>query len=123
MSNEDDKVQRISLGALEDTGEVLRQANEAVVVHELRRALQRQAERDIVINDLRAVQDALIASSLVARDKIDGLERAVGVLVRQQQELHERQDIITAVCDAFVERLNKSNEAIAKLAEDVADRD
>ena len=52
----------------------------------------------------------------LAIEEIKKLKNAQSVLLRQQQELHARQDVISGVCDAFSARL-------ARLTEEVADRD
>jgi hypothetical protein len=121
-----DKMERIKLEELrrlEDTGKVILQANEALVVHELRRVLERQAERDLVIEEMRGLIDTLSVGSLLAIEEIKKLKHAHGVLLRQQVELHERQDIISAVCDAFAEKLEAEANERLQLAAEVADRD
>jgi len=111
------------LGELEDTGKVLLRANDALVLHELQQVLTRQAERDIVINDMRAVLDTLAAGHILAIDEIKKLRHAQSVLVRQQADLHARQDIISSVCDAFAAKLESETKARFALAEEVGDRD
>lgn len=124
-----DKMARIKLKELEelerldDTGKVILQANEALVVHELRRVLERQAERDLVIDEMRSIIDTLSVGHVLAIEEIKKLKNAQSVLLRQQIELHERQDIISAVCDAFAVKLEKEAQNRLKLAEEVADRD
>ena len=127
MSDDDlDKIARLKLdelAGLDDTQKVLLRANEALVVHELRRVLERQAERDLVIDEMRGIIDALAVGHVMAIEEIKKLKRAQEVLVRQQRELHERQDIISAVCDVFAEKLERESQERLRLAEEVADRD
>lgn len=128
MVSEDEKskVERIrleELARLEDTGKIILRANEALVVHELRRVLERQAERDLIIDELRGVVDTLAVGHVLAIEQIKKLQHAQSVLLQQQQELHERQDIISAVCDTFAERLEQEAKAREKLVHEVADRD
>jgi len=130
--NKLDKMERIKLdelkelekiGQLEDTDKIVLRANEALVVHELTRMLQRQAERDVVIDEMRSIVDTLAVGHVMAIEEIKKLKSAQSVLLRQQIELHERQDIISAVCDAFAARLEEEATARAKLAAEVADND
>ncbi len=129
MSDADDKyektrlVQLDELDRLEDTGKVLLQANEALIVHELRRMLERQAERDLVIDEMRGIIDTLAVGHVMAIEEIKKIKHAHSVLLRQQVELHERQDMISAVCDAFAAKLEEEAKAREKLAGEVADRD
>jgi len=121
-----DKMERIKLdelARLEDTGKVLLQANEALVVHELRRMLERQAERDLVIDEMRGMIDTLAVGHVLAIDEIKKLKNAQSVLLRQQVELHERQDMISAVCDAFAAKLEQETKARLQLAAEVGDND
>ena len=121
-----DKMERIKLdelARLEDTGKVLLQANEALVVHELRRMLERQAERDLVIDEMRGMIDTLAVGHVLAIDEIKKLKNAQSVLLRQQVELHERQDMISAVCDAFAAKLEQETKDRLKLAAEVGDND
>ena len=127
-----DKMERIKLselqelekiGKLEDTDKIVLRANEALVVHELTRMLQRQAERDVVIDEMRSIVDTLAVGHVLAIEEIKKLKNAHGVLLRQQVELHERQNIISGVCDAFAARLEEEATARAKLAAEVADTD
>jgi type III secretory pathway component EscV len=121
-----DKMERIKLDELdrlEDTGKVLLQANEALVVHELRRMLERQAERDLVIDEMRSMIDTLAVGHVMVIDEIKKLKNAQSVLLRQQVELHERQDMISAVCDAFAAKLEQETQDRLRLAEHVGDRD
>lgn len=121
-----DKMKRLKLeelARLEDTGKVLLQANEALVVHELRRVLERQAERDLVIDEMRGIIDTLSVGHVLAIEEIKKLKYAQSVLLRQQIELRERQDIIASVCDAFAEKLEKEMKERERLAAEVADRD
>ena len=127
-----DKMERIKLselqelekiGKLEDTDKIVLRANEALVVHELTRMLQRQAERDVVIDEMRSIVDTLAVGHVMAIEEIKKLKNAHGVLLRQQVELHERQNIISGVCDAFAARLEEEATARAKLAAEVADTD
>lgn len=124
--DEKTKIERIrmeEIARLEDTGKVLLQANEALVVHELRRVLERQAERDLVIEEMRGIIDTLAVGHVMAIEEIKKLRSAQGVLIRQQIELRERQDIIANVCDAFAEKLEKESDERLKLAAEVADHD
>jgi hypothetical protein len=103
-----DKITRVPLDELDvfgDTGEVLVKANEALVLHEFRRMLERQAERDMVIEDMRGIIDTLATGHVMAVSEIKKLKQSHAVLVRQQSELHERQNIIAAVCDVFAKKL------------------
>ena len=127
-----DKMERIKLGELkeleaigelEDTGKVLLQANEALVIHELRRVLERQAERDLVIDEMRSIIDTLAVGHVMAIEEIKKLKNAHSVLLRQQIELHERQNIISNVCDAFAAKLEEETKARIQLAAEVADCD
>lgn len=121
-----DKMERIKLdelARLEDTGKVLLQANEALVVHELRRMLERQAERDLVIDEMRGMIDTLAVGHVLAIDEIKKLKNAQSVLLRQQVELHERQDMISAVCDAFAAKLEQETKARLQLAAELGDND
>jgi len=121
-----DKMERIKLDELdrlEDTGKVLLQANEALVVHELRRMLERQAERDLVIDEMRSMIDTLAVGHVMVIDEIKKLKNAQSVLLRQQVELHERQDMISAVCDAFAAKLEQETKARLQLAAEVGDND
>jgi hypothetical protein len=121
-----DKMRRIKLDELErleDTGKVLLLANEALVVHELRRVLERQAERDLVIDEMRGIIDTLAVGHVMAIEEIKKLKNAHGVLLRQQVELHERQDMISAVCDAFAAKLEQETQDRLKLAAEVGDID
>lgn len=121
-----DKMEHIKLNELqklEDTGKVLLQANEALVVHELRRVLERQAERDLVIDEMRGMFDTLAVGHVLAIDEIKKLKNAQSVLRRQQIELHERQDIISAVCDAFAAKLEQETQDRLQLANEIADKD
>jgi type III secretory pathway component EscV len=121
-----DKMERIKLdelARLEDTGKVLLQANEALVVHELRRMLERQAERDLVIDEMRSMIDTLAVGHVLAIDEIKKLKNAQSVLLRQQVELHERQDMISAVCDAFAAKLEQETKDRLQLAAEVGDND
>ena len=111
------------VGQLEDTDKIVLRANEALVVHELTRMLQRQAERDVVIDEMRSIVDTLAVGHVMAIEEIKKLKNAHGVLLRQQIELHERQNIISGVCDAFAARLEEEATARAKLAAEVADTD
>jgi type III secretory pathway component EscV len=124
-----DKMEKIKLDELrdlerlEDTGKVLLQANEALVIHELRRVLERQAERDLVIDEMRSIIDTLAVGHVMAIEEIKKLKNAQNVLLRQQVELHERQDMISAVCDAFAAKLEQETQDRLRLAEHVGDRD
>jgi len=124
-----DKMERIKLDELrdlerlDDTGKVLLQANEALVVHELRRMLERQAERDLVIDEMRGMIDTLAVGHVMAIEEIKKLKNAQSVLLRQQIELHERQDVISAVCDAFAAKLEKETQARLKLTDEIGDKD
>ena len=124
-----DKMEKIKLDELrdlerlEDTGKVLLQANEALVIHELRRVLERQAERDLVIDEMRSIIDTLAVGHVMAIEEIKKLKNAQSVLLRQQVELHERQDMISAVCDAFAAKLEQETQDRLRLAEHVGDRD
>lgn len=126
MSDKKFEVERIrleDLPKLDDTDKVVLRANEALVVHELRQVLVRQAERDLIIEELRAVVDTLSVGHVLAVEEIKRLKYAQGVLLRQQQELHERQDIISAVCDSFAEKLEKETEARERLVTEISDKD
>jgi hypothetical protein len=124
-----DKMERIKLDELrdlerlDDTGKVLLQANEALVVHELRRMLERQAERDLVIDEMRGIIDTLAVGHVMAIEEIKKLKNAQSVLLRQQIELHERQDVISAVCDAFAAKLEKETQDRLRLADEIGDKD
>jgi len=128
FEDEKDAMARVALEELErlsldDTQKVLLRANEALVVHELRRVLERQAERDLVIDELRGMIDTLVVGHVMAVEEIKKLKSAHSVLLRQQVELHERQDVISAVCDAFVERLEAETHRRLALTEELGDRD
>jgi len=124
-----DKMERIKLeelkelGELEDTGKVVLQANEALVIHELRRMLERQAERDLVIDEMRSIIDTLAVGHVMAIEEIKKIKNAHSVLLRQQIELHERQNIISDVCDAFAAKLEQEIQDRLRLAAEVADTD
>jgi len=120
-----DKMERIrldELDRLEDTGKVILRANEALVVHELTRMLERQAERDLVIDEMRSIIDTLSVGHVLAIEEIKKLKHAHSVLLRQQVELHERQDIISSVCDAFAAKLEHETQDRLKLADEVGDK-
>ena len=132
MSDADDKLDKMErikldelrdLERLDDTGKVLLQANEALVVHELRRMLERQAERDLVIDEMRGIIDTLAVGHVMAIEEIKKLKNAQSVLLRQQIELHERQDVISAVCDAFAAKLEKETQDRLRLADEIGDKD
>jgi hypothetical protein len=108
---------------LEDTGKVILRANDALVLHELRQVLARQAERDTVIDDMRSIIDSLSVGHIMAVEEIKKLKHAQSVLLRQQIELHARQDIIASVCDAFAQKIEDETKARLLLTEHVADRD
>ena len=121
-----EKMNRIALSeleGLEDTAKVVLKANEAIMLHELRQVLSRQAERDLVIDEMRGMLDTLSVGHVMAVEEIRKLRHAHSVLFRQQQELHERQDLIAAVCDAFAAKLESETKARLLLTEDVADKD
>jgi len=127
-----DKMERIKLGELkeleaigelEDTGKVLLQANEALVIHELRRVLERQAERDLVIDEMRSIIDTLAVGHVMAIEEIKKLKDMQRVLLQQQVELHEKQDIISSVCDAFAAKLEKETQDRLRLADEIGDKD
>jgi hypothetical protein len=128
FEDEKDKVAQIALEELEklsldDTQKVLLRANEALVVHELRRVLERQAERDLAIDEMRNIIDTLAVGQVLAIEEIKKLQSAYSLLLRHQSELSARQDIIAGVCDAFASKLEEETKARVTLAEDVADRD
>jgi hypothetical protein len=132
MSDADDKhdkMERIrleelrDLERLDDTGKVLLQANEALVVHELRRVLERQAESDLAIDEMRGIIDTLAVGHVMAIEEIKKLKGVQSVLLRQQVELHERQDMIAAVCDAFAAKLEQETQDRLKLADELGDKD
>ena len=132
MSDADDKrskMERIKLEELrdlerlDDTGKVILQANEALVIHELRRVLERQAECDLVLDEMRGIIDTLAVGHVMAIEEIKKLKNVQSVLLQQQVELHEKQDIISSVCDAFAAKLEKETQDRLKLAADVGDRD
>jgi hypothetical protein len=129
MSDKTDKIKRVALYALEglegleNTGKVILQANEALVVHELTRLLQRQAESDLALEEMRSVTDTLAVGHVMAIEEIKKLKSVQSVLLRQQIELHERQDMISAVCDAFAAKLEQETQDRLKLAEEVGDTD
>jgi len=111
------------IGQLEDTDKIVLRANEALVVHELTRMLQRQAERDLVIDEMRSIVDTLAVGHVMAIEEIKKLKNAHSVLLRQQLELHERQNIISGVCDAFAAKLEEETKARLALSEELGDQD
>jgi hypothetical protein len=132
LSDADDKLSKMEkikldelrdLERLDDTGKVLLQANEALVIHELRRVLERQAECDLVLDEMRGIIDTLAVGHVMAIEEIKKLKSVQSVLLQQQAELHEKQDIISSVCDAFAAKLEKETQDRLKLAAEVGDRD
>ena len=127
MSDEkQDKIARVplnELGELENTDRVLLRANEALVVHELRRMLERQAERDLVIEEMRGLIDKLVVGHVMATEEIIKIKSAHDVLARQQEELHMKQDAISAMCDVFAQRLEEEASERLRLAHELGDRD
>jgi hypothetical protein len=124
--NKTGKMERIrldELAKLEDTGKVVLKANEALALHEMRRMLERQAERDLVIEEMHTVVDTLVAGHVLLSDEVKKLKSAHGVLLRHQTELYERQNVIAAVCDVFAEKLEEDTKAREKLATELSDRD
>jgi hypothetical protein len=124
--DEQSKIERIrleELARLEDTGKVILQANEALVVHELRRVLERQAESDIIIEEMRGIVDTLAVGHVLAIEEIKKIKDEHNLLVRQQAELRERQELIASLCDGFSEKLEKESDERLRLATEVADRD
>lgn len=122
MSDDSNKISRIPLTQL-DTGEIVVRANEALVLHELRNVLRRQAERDLVIEDMRAVIDTLAEGQVAAIEHIQRLERDYGVLRRQQTELYERQEFLANVCDVYARKLEAQTAQHEKLVEELGDHD
>lgn len=122
VSDDKDKISRIPLTQL-DTGEIVVRANEALVLHELRNVLRRQAERDLVIEDMRAVIDTLAEGQVAAIEHIQRLERDYSVLRRQQAELYERQEILANVCDVYARKLEEQTERHEKLVDEIGDKD
>lgn len=127
-----DKIARVPIDALdtsdehdplEDTGKVLLKANEALIYLEFRRMLERQAERDIVIDDMRSIIDKLTVGHVMAIEEIQKLKHSHHILLRQQVELHERQNIISAVCDAFAQKLETETQERLKLGPSADDTD
>jgi hypothetical protein len=112
-----------ALSTLEDTGKVLLRAHDALVLHELQQVLARQAERDLIVEEMRSIIDTLSVGHIMAIEEIKQLKHAHVVLLRQQAELRERQDMISAICDAFAAKLEKETQGRLKLAEEVGDND
>jgi len=128
VTDEKKEIERVSLESLRDNTpvEIHRKViatNELLAVNELRRMLQRQAERDLVIEELRSIVDTLAVGQVTALDEIQKLKRAYGVLVIQQSEMKDRQERIAAVCDAFTKKLEEESATREKLAEELGDRD
>ncbi len=122
MSDEKDKITRVPLTDL-TTGEIVVRANEALILHELRNVLKRQAERDHVIEDMRSIIDVLAEGHVAAVSEIQKLKKAHGVLIRQQTELYERQEILANVCDVYARKLEEQTGRHEKLAEELGDKD
>ncbi len=122
VSDESDKIRRVSITEL-NTGEVMVRANEALVLNELRNVLRRAAERDLVIEDMRAAIDHLQVGQIAAEAQIQQLRHAYEVLARQKAELYQRQDLLASMCDTLTRKLEEQTERHEKLAEDVSDRD
>ncbi len=122
MSDDKGKISRIPLTQL-DTGEIVVRANEALVLHELRNVLRRQAERDLVIEDMRSIIDTLAEGQVAAIEHIQRLERDYSVLRRQQAELYERQEILANVCDVYARKLEEQTERHEKLVDEIGDKD
>ena len=121
MSESEDKIEKVPLSQLESMTEILREKNEAVAVIEMRRALQRQAERDLVIEEMRGVINMLVEGHIVQTSEISSLRRSCEVLERQQREVRERQDIIVAVCDVFAKKLEDQSKTTSALVSHVTD--
>jgi hypothetical protein len=114
---------------------VIKQTNEAIAHFELQSALKRQAERDIVIQQMSDVQEqmrvvinALVEGQIAHTEDIVALRaahsnhcRTIEVLQRQSREFRERQDIIAAVCDAFAEKLSATSKTTSALVQHVTD--
>lgn len=122
VSDDKGKISRIPLTQL-DTGEIVVRANEALVLHELRNVLRRQAERDLVIEDMRSIIDTLAEGQVAAIEHIQRLERDYSVLRRQQAELYERQEILANVCDVYARKLEEQTERHEKLVDEIGDKD
>lgn len=122
VSEDKNKISRIPLTQL-DTGEVIVRANEALVLHELRNVLRRQAERDLVIEDMRSIIDTLAEGQVAAIEHIQRLEKDYSVLRRQQAELYERQEILANVCDVYAKKLEEQTAQHEKLVEEISDKD
>jgi len=101
---------------LESTGKGLVRAQEALVIHELQQVLTRQAERDVIINDMRAVIASLIAGHTVMAEQVKRLQHVCDVLTRQQADVNEREAVISSVLSSYAEKLER-------LAHEVGDRD
>jgi hypothetical protein len=69
------------------------------------------------------IVDTLAVGHVMAIEEIKKLKHAQSVLLRQQVELHERQDMISAVCDAFAAKLEQETKARLQLAAEVGDND
>lgn len=128
MSTDDDKkseIERVSLEdlGLEHTDRVIVRANDALVLHELRRMLERQAERDIVIEEMRGLIDKLVDGHVMATEEIVKLKHAHDVLAKQQEEMMVKQDAIAAMCDVFAQRLEDEAADRMRLAHELGDRD
>jgi len=115
-------IQLDTLSTLEDTGKVLLHAHDALVLHELQQVLARQAERDLIVEEMRGIIDTLAVGHVMAIDEIKKLKHAHSVLLRQQVELHERQDMISAVCDAFAAKLEQETRDRLELAAELGDK-
>lgn len=109
MSDDTQKnpIARIPLAELEITKTRLIDANEALVLHEFRAVLQRQAEQDLVIEDLRTVVGTLVEGQIATIEETQILKRTVSTLTRHQAELAERQNILAEVCDRYAAHLEK----------------
>jgi hypothetical protein len=110
------KAEDSSIERLKETGKLALNARDTLVLNELRRVLQRQAERDIIIEELRGIIDTLAVGHVVMVEEIEKIRGAYVVLLAQQQELRQKQESIAEVCDAYAEKMER-------LTEEVADRD
>lgn len=122
MSDDNDKIRRVSIAELE-TGEVMVRANEALVLNELRNILTRAAERDLVIEQMRGAIDELQVGQAATEAQLKQLKHAYDVLVRQKGEILEKQTLLAGMCDTLAARLDEQTEKHEKLVNELGDND
>lgn len=124
----DDQITRTRLVELEKLGldkteDVIARTNEALILHELQRMLERQAERDLAIEEMHVLIVMLSDRQGVTNEEVRRLKGVQEVLTKQQSELALKQDAIAALCDVFAQKLEQEAADRIRLAEELGDRD